>query len=274
MKLFTLIFLALFTSCFAQQTQVSSPTPTPIPSIPVLENQIPKPPIDEKKTQSPLTKESVEKKLEYYLYGREIKPSVIVNNTEEDQTEIDLENNKIKWIRGEKETRVSINGDLITLKDKSSINDADDRQKINGDIANNWSEIKLFKFKDRKLIGINMYHDFCTGLMCSVSFYLIYDIKTKSKNFFGNFRTDTELKLYDFGNDGTIDFLSTTNNFTYTPGFEVTHIYNFYTLDEKGAFQLQKAKNLKPYFIKRVFNSDNDEEFDNKFKANWIEEIK
>lgn len=274
MKLFTLIFLALFTSCSAQQAKVSSPTPTPIPLIPVLEEQIPEPPIEEKKIQTPQTKESVEKKLKYYLYGREIKPSLIVNNTERDQTEINLENIKIKWIRSEKETKVSINGDLITLKDKLSINNADDSRKIQGNIVDNWREIKLFKVNDRKLIGINMGSEFCTGLMCSVSFYLIYDLKTKSKNFFGDFRTDIEMELYDFGNNGTIDFLSTTNDFTYTPGLEIKHTYNFYTLDEKGIFHLQKDRSQNPYFIKRVFNSDNYEEFGEKFEQNWIEKIK
>jgi hypothetical protein len=272
MKLFILIFLALFTSCSAQQTKVSSPTP--IPLIPVSEDQIPEPPIEEKKIQSPQIKESVEKKLEYYLYGREIKPSVIVNNTEYNQTEIDLENNKIKWIRSEKETKVNINGDLITIKDKSSLNKADESRKIQGNIVDNWREIKLFKGNDRKLIGINMGSEFCTGLMCSVSFYLIYDLKTKSKNFFGDFRTGIEMKLYDFENNGTIDFLSTTNDFTYTPGLEIKHIYNLYTLDEKGIFQLQKDSSQNPYFIKRVFSSDDNKEFHNKFEQNWIEKIK
>lgn len=240
MKIFTLIFLALFTFCSAQQTQVSLQTPSPT-------NQIPELPVSETKNQLLQTKETVEEKLKSYLYGCEIKPSVIVNNTEHNQTKIDLENNKIKWIRSGQETKVNINGDLVTLKDKSSLNDADDSGKIKGNSVDNWSEIKLFKVNDRKLIGINMGSEFCTGLMCSVSFYLIYDLKTKSKNFFGDFRTDIEMKLYDFENNGAIDFISTTNDFTNTPGLEIKHIYNFYTLDEKGIFHLQEDRNQKPY---------------------------
>jgi hypothetical protein len=274
MKVFALVFLALFTFCSAQQKRISSPNPKPIPLIEEEEDKIPDPPVEEKKTQSPLTKEKVGKKLEYYLYGREIKPSVIVNNTERDQTEIDLENNKIKWIRDKKETRVDINGDIFTLKDKSSINNADDSEKISGNIVDNWREIKFYKINNRKLIAINMGSEFCTGLMCSVSFYLIYDLKTRSKNFFGDFRTGIEMKLYDFGNDGTIDFLSTTNDFTYTPGIEIKHIYNLYTLEEEGIFQVKKDKKQKPFFIKRVFSSDNYEELIDKFEQHWIEEIK
>ena len=180
MKVFVLIFLVLFTSCSAQQVKVASSSPTPIPLIPVLENRIPEPPGEENKTQPLQTKESVEKKLEGYLFIREIQPSVIVNNSERDQTEIDLENNKIKWIRSEKESKVSINGDLITLKGQTSINNADDSGRIQGNVVDNWREIKLFKINDRKLIAINMGSEFCTGLMCSVSFYLI-DLLRKSK---------------------------------------------------------------------------------------------
>jgi hypothetical protein len=103
MKLFILIFLALLTSCSVQQTKVYSPTP--IPLISVLEDQIPEPPIEEKKIQSPQTKESVEKKLEYYLYGREIKPSVIVNNTEYDQTEVIWKTSKSNGVAMRKKSK-------------------------------------------------------------------------------------------------------------------------------------------------------------------------
>ena len=274
MKLVTLTFIILLTSCFAQQAKVSSPTQTPIPLIPVLEEQIPEPPIEEKKIQTPQTGESVERKLKYYLYGREIKPAVIVNNIEHNQKLINLENIKIKWIRSEKEIKVSINGDILALKDKSSINNVDDSGRTLGNIVDNWNEIKLFKINDRKLIGINMGSEFCTGLMCSYSFYLIYDLKTKSSNFFGDFRTGIEMKLYDFENNGTIDFLSTTNDFTNTPRLETKHTYNFYTLDEKGTFRLQKDNSQNPYFIKRVFSSNNESEIEHKFEQHWIEEIK
>jgi methionine-R-sulfoxide reductase len=49
----------------------------------------------------------------------------------------------------------------------------------------------------------------CVGLGCSVDFFLIYDVKTKTKNFFGTFRTDRELELFNYGNDEKIDFVAT-----------------------------------------------------------------
>jgi len=275
MKAFVLIFLALFTSCFSQQAKVPSPTPTPIPLIPVLEDQIPEPPKDEKKFQPAQIKESVEKKLENYLYGREIVPSIIVNNTEGDQTKINLENTIVEWIRGEKETKIKINGDLFSLKDQKTINDFENGRKEDVDFANDWEQIKFYKFGERKIIGISMGNEPCTGIGCSVAFQLIYDLKTKHKTFFGTYRIEREVNLYDFKNDGTIDYLGKTY-IGESDGVakEVSNLYKLYPMDEKGIFHLQLDKNQNPYFIKRFFEAESYSEIDKKFEANWIEEIK
>lgn len=282
MKIFLSIFLAILTACSVEQINVSLPTPTPISPVPAPESNPPEPPAAEKVTQipqnTPRTKGLVEKKVENYLLSREIKPLLTIENDyngarKERVEEIKVSNHKIIWFHSLEISKLEIDGDLILLKDKVSLNNADGEDKINGNIVNQWYRIKFFKFRNRALIGIEMGQDFCTGLMCSVSFFLVYDLANKTQNYFGDFRINNELKLYDFGKDGTIDFLSSTNNFTSTPGFEVTQIYNFYTLDEKGVLQFQKDKNDKPYFIKRVFSSDNDEEYNDKFKQHWIEEI-
>lgn len=161
MKLFILIFLALFSTCFAQQAKV-------LP-IPIADEQPPKPPIKKPKKPQRQYKESVEEKLKNYFYGREIVPSIIVNNTEHDQTKISLENNKIAWIRGEKETKIKINDDLFTLEGKKTLNDVDGKEQ-DVDFANNWEQIKFHKFGDRQLIGISMGNEPCTGTGCSVAF--------------------------------------------------------------------------------------------------------
>lgn len=143
------------------------------------------------------------------------------------------------------------------------------------DFADNWEQIKFYKFGDRQLIGISMGNEPCTGVGCSVAFQLIYDLKTKSKTFFGTYRIEREVNLYDFKNDGTLDYLGKT----YTGGSdsvakEINNIYKLYTMDEKGSFRLQLDKNQKPYIIKRIFEAESYEEIDNKFDANWIEEIR
>lgn len=272
MKKFVLIFLALSTSCFAQQAKVFSPTPTPIP---ILQNQIPEPPKDEKRIQSPQVVESVEKKFVNYLYGREIKPSIIVNNTHRDQTKINLENNTVEWLRSEKETKIKINGDLFSLKHQKTINDFEIGRKENVDFANDWEQIKFYKFGDRKIIGISMGNEPCTGIGCSVAFQLIYDLKTKSKTFFGTYRIQREVNLYDFKNDGTMDYLGKTY-IGESDGVakEISNLYKLYSMDEKGIFHLELDKKQNPYYIKRVFDAENHSELDNKFETNWIEEIR
>jgi hypothetical protein len=271
MKLFVLVFLALSAICFAQKKK--------IPSI-ISTGAIPKPPIEKPKKRLPQTPKSVEEKLKDYFYGREIVPSIIVNNTERDQTEIHLENNKIEWIRVDKEIKIKINDDIFSLKDKKTINSLrlspleqdDDYESV--DFANNWEQIKFYKFGDRELIGISIGNEPCTGIGCSVSFQLIYDLKTKSKTFFGTYRIEREVNIYDFKNDGTIDYLGKTY-VGESDGIakEIGNVYKLYSIDEKGIFHLQLNSKQKPYFIKRTFEAESYREIDKKFESNWIEEI-
>ncbi len=262
MKLFAAIFLALSVFCLAQKPEVLVPGEKP-PLLP--------PTPKTKKWRQP--KMSVEKKLQYYFLGREIEPSIIVNNTEGNQTKIDLEDNRIEWIQGEKEIKIKINDDVFSLEGEKTLNDVERERKDDIDFADNWEQIKLYKFGERKLIGISMKNEPCTGIGCSVAFQLIYDLQTKSKTFFGTFRIEREVRLFDFGNDGTLDYLGKTYIDGGAGGGEINNVYRLYTMDEKGVFHLRLDKNQKPYFIKRVFEADYTE-IDKKFAASWIEEIK
>ena len=135
----------------------------------------------------------------------------------------------------------------------------------------------MFEFGDRKLIGISMVNTPCTGIGCRVMNYLIYDLKTKTKNFFGTYRfaLDREFGLFDFDNDGTLDFLSGTyEGKSEGIGIEFANIYQIFTMDDKGLFHLQTDSKRKPYFMKRVYKEDDYEEVDKKFEHYWIEEIK
>ncbi len=268
MKLFILICFVLFSICFAQQKKVAP--------IPIGDEHPPKPLVEKPKKTQRKYKQTVEEKLKSYFYGREIIPSIIVNNTERDQTKINLENNIVEWIRNENETKVRINDDIFTLKDKKTINGLQDENNFESvDFANDWEQIKLYKFGERQLIGISMDNEPCTGIGCSVAFQLIYDLKTKSKTFFGTYRIEREVNLYDFKNDGTIDYLGKT----YSGGSdsvakEISNVYKLYSIDEKGVFHLQLNNKQTPYFIKRTFEPEDYSEIDGKFEANWIEEIK
>lgn len=290
MKVFVLILLTLFASCSVEQINVPQPTPTPVSPVPITESVPPEPPLEEKKPQiiqnTPRTIGLVEEKFENYLINHEIKPLLTIENdyngARQDRTQkVKISNHTITWFHSieiiNKSTietlKIKIDDNLISLKDKESLNDAGDG-KINGDFVNDWDKIKLYNIKGRELIGIEIRQNFCTGLACSVTFFLVYDLKTKNSNFFGDFRVDNRMKLYDFEKNGTIDFLATEIDNAYSSGLEITRTYNSYTLDKKGIFQLQNDKNKKPYFIKRVFISDDDSEIDDKFEQKWVEKIK
>ncbi len=223
----------------------------------------------------------VEERLKYYFRGREIRPAIIVNNISDSMLKngeevINISSHKVIWNHSSKETIIKIDNDSFSLKDQKTLNIVDN-DKEDVDFANDWDQIKLFEFGDRKLIGISMTNTPCTGIGCRVMFYLIYDLKTKNKSFFGTYRfsLDREFGLFDFGNNGTLDFLSGTyDDGNDAKGLEFKNIYQIFTMDEKGIFHPQTDNKGKSYFMKRVYKEDDYEEIDGKFEHYWIEEIK
>ena len=93
-------------------------------------------------------------KLNYYFDQYEIKPSISVDNADANQTEIQLSNHKIKWLNTGEETKIKIDNDLFTLKDKATLNIVWGN-KSNVDFANNWDEIKLYRINDRVSSPLN-----------------------------------------------------------------------------------------------------------------------
>ncbi len=277
-KLLPLVFLALFASFAVQQAQVNTPKPIPTVSPPAPEP--PEPPEAPKFDYEP-PKMSVEKKLKLYFRTTEIKPAIILNNLhigrlEERKEEVKISNHKVIWFHSFNEAKIKINDNLFSLKGKKTLNFVQDKRTDNVDFANNWDQIKLFKFGDRELIGISMFSDPCTGIGCRVQMYLIYDLETKTANFFGTYRflLDREFGLFDFGNNGKLDFLSGTNegkSEEIEDGFQ--NKYEIFTLNKDGVFQLLSNKKGEPYFMKRVYKEQSYEEVDEQFEYDWIEEI-
>lgn len=211
-------------------------------------------------------------KLKQHFEAHKIKPSVQINNTEGNQTDIQLANHKIKWFDKDDETKIKIDNDLFTLKDKVTLNNVS-YGKVSVDFSNNWDEIKLFKHNDREYIGIRMSFAPCVGLGCSVDFFLIYDVKTKTKNFFGTFRTDRELELFNYGNDDKIDFVAKTHNGSANGSTPIEYIYELYSMDTNGQFKVQKDSSGLTYQIKHTF-FPNDTTKTDKLTEHWITKIK
>ena len=214
---------------------------------------------------------SINEQLRTYFEEFRVKPSITINNTEGKQTEIQLSNHKIKWLKIENETKIKIDNDLFSIMDKVTLNTVHDSEdSVN--FANNWDEIKLYKYDNREIIGIRMLNDPCTGIGCNVNYYLIYDLKTKTKNFFGTFRTDNELALYDFRKDGKIDYLSKSFSGDAQGSSPMKFIYELFSMKPNGQFKQEKDTNGKTYqIIQTTFPEDTTKT--DLFEQHWIEKI-
>lgn len=254
---------------------IASQKPDLVKPVPVNVDEKPSEAAKEKKKKIKITKESVDEKLEVYFSGREILPYIIVNNIDDEQKDIEIANHKIKWINSEAGTEIKINDDLFSLNGKFTFNNVWDDEPDEVNFGNSWTQIRFYKINNREIIAITIRNYPCNGLGCGVEYYLVYDLKTKKKNFFGVFSSGRGSNLYDFAGDGTIDFLSTD----YIGGRlgskgKIQNIHNLYTLNDDGDFILQKDKNQNPFFIKRVFQAEDGKEIDRKFEQHWIEEIR
>lgn len=200
-----------------------------------------------------------------------IQPVMQLSNTGGNQREISLDGHRITWMDTEKETKIKVDDDLFTLKDKKTLNIVWDHVD-EVDFANNWDEIKLFKHKGNTYIGIRMSYTPCSGLACSVTYFLVYDVRTKTKNFFGTFRTGDALALYDFGNDDKVDYIAKTYTEQQVGGtVQVTHRSELYSIEAGGLFKLQADSHHQPYFMERTFEMGSSEkETTEKFTSNWI----
>ncbi|RAV99157.1 hypothetical protein [Pseudochryseolinea flava] len=109
----------------------------------------------------------------------------------------------------------------------------------------------------------------CVGLGCSVSYFLIYDVATKSKNFFGTFRNNESLELFDFLNDSKVDYVSKTFNGDAHGSSPMEFIYELYSREANGNFTEQKDDNGRAYQIKHI-TYPNDSTKTEELEEHWI----
>lgn len=211
-------------------------------------------------------------KLGYYFAEYEIKPLIAVYNNDGNQVEVELEKHTVKWLNSEDETKIKIDNDLFTLRDKVTINMVwNNNDSV--DFSNNWDEMKYYKINDRELLGIRMSYQPCTGLGCGVDYFLIYDLKTKTKNFFGTFRTDNRLALYNFNNDDKLDYLSKTFRGDLHASTPKEFIYELYSMEVNGHFVQQKNSSGQAYQIRQI-TFPNDTINSETFEQTWFTNIK
>jgi len=207
--------------------------------------------------------QSISERLRDHFDRYEIRPDLVVNNNEDfgvvkSQTRTTmLADHRIVWItkanRKEVASSIRIDNETISLKDKVSFNNADGDHKIDLDLVNDWDQIRLYKLGDHEIIGITLISLNCTGLMCGVSAQVLYEVKTKSKTFFGSYRNDSEVKLFRYEQDDTPYFVAM--NFDGDPHGVTTPTivsYDLYKLESSGQFRTQKDTVGNKYFIKHT----------------------
>ena len=166
---------------------------------------------------------------------------VVINNVEHTATMVSFLGHDFKWQKTETEMNISIDDDLIRCEKGVTLNNVWGNGVDSIHFANNWDQLKYYQYNDHEILVVRLLYTPCTGLGCSVNYFLVYDMKFKTKNFFGTFRTDMEINLYHFKVDREINYLSKT----YVGGTdgvarEVTIEYNLYSLNPNGGIRQEK----------------------------------
>lgn len=243
---------------------------------------------------SPNCGPSVSERLRNYFDGEEIRPTHIINNTDDPgawkskSSTIKIGDHTIRWIdkvgKLTSESSLQIDGELIVLKDKQSVNNADEEKPIDLEVVGEWDQIKLYKLNEGDVIGVTLRPRMCTGLMCGVAAQLMYDVRTKQKTYFGTFRTDDETRLFRITKNN--DYYYVAKNFEGDPHGVTTPkviTYELYKREASGRFVVQKNKAGEKYYIKLTMFPDMEFKGDevvpkkelspDKLEQNWITKI-
>src|SRR5829696_4219420 len=125
----------------------------------------------------------VSERLDSYFIRQAVQAAQIINNADDQpnrsRTEIiKIGPHTVEWVvqneGRESSVSVRINGDLITLNDKQSVNLANSDQRLSMNVVGEWHQVKLYKLHEREIIALTMRPAMCTGLMCSVGAQLYY----------------------------------------------------------------------------------------------------
>ncbi|UUV20752.1 hypothetical protein [Paenimyroides aestuarii] len=162
---------------------------------------------------------------------------------------------------------IKINSNRIIIEKLKSINPRIDNE-YEEMFCNNVQKVKLYNFNNDEIIFIEFTSHPCTGLGCSVTDYLIYDVKNNQVNLFGNFRT-ADLDLYNFPIDSNLNYISTEYQGDFHGATPIHFISKVYSLDKNGKFHLKKDLKGKDYFYKiSTFPNDKTKAFE--YERNWF----
>lgn len=165
----------------------------------------------------------------------------------------------INWIK--------INKNKIHIKNLKTINPRVDGERETM-FCNNIEKITLYNFNNIEILFLEFNSHPCTGLGCSVSDYLIYDVKNHQAQLFGNFRT-ADLNLYRFPINKKLHYIATEFQGDFHGATPIHFISRMYSLDDTGTFQLEKDAKGKEYYYEIItYPKKESKEFE--YKRNWF----
>lgn len=263
-----IIIAALVIGCTFQGTE-STADNTSIKSSKSIDGNAAEKIVDSICEKEEMTKaDSIVEQRKKHLAKYKIVPAIVVNNPFDSTSVFQLGNHSIKWIDSESETKIQINDDVFSLKEEITLNVVSHKQD-SVDFVNTWDTIKLFKVRDREIIGIQMSYNPCSAIGCSVNYFLLYDIFSKSKSYFGTYRIGYELEIFDFVNDDRIDFIAHTFNGDSHGSTPMEFISELYSMDSNGRFKECADENGKVFYLKtKTFPKELSRPFE--FEENWI----
>jgi hypothetical protein len=240
-----------------------------------------------------LPKSDTERRLDAHFERYELAPVKTIDTRDfpeeprADGHSVNIGSHRVEWVTefDNKDVRaldLRINGERIPINGEMTLNNVDEDDRQDAGWANDWWKIRLYKLHDRELIGIEMTQRSCTGLSCSVGIQLLYDLKTKKRNYFGTFRTDSEIRLFRFGGKNDYFYVSRSCDCLNATGENIV-TYNLYRMRPDGEFRIENAPKGKPYFIRHSFYPAETEPYTgrvippkepDKLEHNWIRPIK
>ena len=221
---------------------------------------------------------AVNQRLEMYLGGREIQPTAILNNVDPEKKTLKFERLELTWLYENDGLLVkfAINGKPITFKGKQSLNESTEGSWSDDlGFIGNWDRVRYFETINGNLALFEFSPHMCSGLMCGLTGYLLYDLKTGAESWFTAYFGEA-FGLYDFGGDGILDYLAISYFGDHRAG-NYGHRYEFYARQDSGDLKVAKDdKGLRDYF-KREYQGPWDpydiRELDSKFDLHWFEKV-
>lgn len=225
----------------------------------------------------------VAERLHSYFSRYSIEAAQVINNVDDEpntsRTEtIKMGSHTVEWIVKNEgigpRASVRINGDLVTLEDKQSLNITDEDRRLDMKVISEWRQAKLYKLHGREVIALTIGPETCTGTMCSVGAQLYYDTSARRSEFFGRYRTDHEAQLYRFPGDEGVFVIAANfagDHHLVTRPAVVT--YKLYRLRPNGEFKIEKDPSGKEYWLRHTEFIEKQAKPD-RLEQHWIEKLK